>query len=195
MNVNGFGYHLPDGGYAVEGFVFRLKGKEGEIAVTPDHLLGIPVRKHENNWVRLRVAIDGKGVHSERFLGEVVLLDGPASVLSRFVTDIERLRSGELDVLTFPSAQEVEFQSSCFQCTIARDKESTTGWSMLCRCATPSWWAGDSPPRQDDCERVRFAATFSLLMELDPDSMDVLRSDVIAFLFWLGRQSGTNEEG
>lgn len=188
MTTDGFGYALPTGDYAIEGFVFLLKGVDGQCAIMPKRVVGLPVQPHAKNWITLEVAVSGRGLHNEQFHGEVAL-DGPASVLSCLVGDIERLKAENNAALDFPSAQIIEFQQPHFQCSISRDRYSLTKWSMHCRCGSPTWWNGDSPPTPRECEHGRFAGALSVLMSFDPDCLETVRSEIASFLLWLDREA------
>ena len=194
MTSDGFCYRLPTGDYAIEGFVFAIRGNDGECVMTPERMLGPPDCRHEGNLITLKAVISGKGVHSEQF-GSEIRFEGPASMFAYLLTDIERLRSGEDDSLVFPSMKVSRFAEPWFECRIDRDRHSLTGWSMHCRCATPRWWKGNLPPAPSECEHGRFAGTLSVLMAFDADSLEVVRSDVTSFLRWLDDPGGTEEKG
>lgn len=193
MMDEGFGYQLPTGDFAIEGFVFCLKGHEGELHVTPQRLLAPPVKCRDDNWITLAVAISGNGVHGERFHGELVMLDGPVAVLSTFESEIAVLLDGKSDVLEFPSPRLVEFSTSYVNCRIARDRNSRTGLAMVFRCASPSWWSDNDPPTQNLHEHTHFAADLSVLMSVDVESLEVTREAINAFLSWLEREASSRE--
>lgn len=138
-----------------------------------------PVRPIASNWVTLHVAFFGEGSNADRFRGQAAMLDESASVLVRFVEDIDKLRAGDIDSL--------EFESSYFQCRIARIPSTQTSLSMLCRCASPNWWNASSPPSPGVEKWDQFAGTVNVLMPLDSESLEKAGGDIAKFLAWLER--------
>lgn len=66
MASDAYGYQLADGTYAIEGFAFRLRGKDGELVVKPSRLLGPPVLPVDQNWAATRWPCRPGGVATSR---------------------------------------------------------------------------------------------------------------------------------
>ena len=179
-----FGYPISTGFYVIEGCEFALKGNDGQCLLTPKNMLWPPVG---HSGIALEIAISGKGLSADRFEGEVVL-DGPTSMLTYLATDIERVKSGADGTVAFPSSLIAGPCSPNFEFRVTRDRYSPTKWSLHCRCASARHWKGDWWPTISEYNSEEFAGILSVVMPLDPDCLDVLRSDVLSFLAWVDRE-------
>ncbi len=175
----GFGYKLPSGAWAFEGFSFTVAGIGGQLTITPDSIAWPRLGNDPNNQVGLKIHFVGGG-----FAGEV-LFGGPLSMLHVFLDDLERILLGTTEAVEFPSERAVEFLQRQFACRLVYDRSTGTDWLMQCQLATPFVWSSSSPSSLSSDDRKRLAAMLNISLPVEVGSIETCRCGIRDFLRWI----------
>ncbi|MCC9606967.1 hypothetical protein LOC68_15210 [Blastopirellula sp. JC732] len=195
-NPDAYGYRLADGSYQLEGFSFDFHGGNATCSVVPEGLAWGEIGNQPQNVVYLTLRLSGDELdhnNNLRHLQYHAGIDLPFYCLNKLLEDIDALRSGEMEELTFPSnVKQLEART---EFAIRHDPQWGHSWMLHFSSSFPvDWkkrnvpiaWEVDQPPGPEESRHDPFALKLLVRFPIDDESLAIARDRLRHFIHWIG---------